>query len=395
MSGKNIRKAFSVLLSFAFVTASSQFLYGYQAPNEASGVNTENPTETAAQSASELQALVAPIALYPDALVAQILAATTFPDQIAIAVYWLQQNESLTGNAPMQAINKESWDSEKAKPQEQEAPAGAGSEALQKATQNPVASLISVPIQNNNGFGLSPGYRTQDVLNLQPVIPIGVSKDWNLIVRWIVPIIWQPLPSPPSTPQTGVYGFGDMLPTFFLSPKKPGKLIWGAGPVFQLPTATSTFLGQGKLGIGPSAVALMQPGHWTLGVLVNNVWSVAGSGSRPSVNQFLLQYFINYNLKKGWYITWQPTLTANWEATNGGRWVVPFGGGVGRIMKLGFQPVSLTAQFYGNAVHPPGASPWGMRLQISLLFPKLSKEMEQMMLEKKLDQLQKEKPQNN
>jgi len=285
--------------------------------------------------------------------------------------------------------------SETAKAEEQEPAAGGGTEALQKATQNPVASLISVPVQNNNNFGVSPGYRTQDVLNIQPVVPIGISRDWNLIIRWITPIIWQPLPGPPSTPGTGVFGFGDMVPTLFLSPAKPGKLIWGVGPVFQLPTATSTFLGQGKLGMGPSAVALTQPGHWTLGVLVNNIWSVAGSGSRPPVNQFLLQYFINYNLKKGWYITWQPTLTANWEATNGGRWVVPFGGGVGRIMKLGFQPVSLTAQFYCNAIHPPGTSPWGMRLQIALLFPKLSKEMQQMLLEKKLNQLKQEQPQNN
>ncbi len=244
--------------------------------------------------------------------------------------------------------------SETAKAEEQEPAAGGGTEALQKATQNPVASLISVPVQNNNNFGVSPGYRTQDVLNIQPVVPIGISRDWNLIIRWITPIIWQPLPGPPSTPGTGVFGFGDMVPTLFLSPAKP-----------------------------------------TLGVLVNNIWSVAGSGSRPSVNQFLLQYFINYNLKKGWYITWQPTLTANWEATNGGRWVVPFGGGVGRIMKLGFQPVSLTAQFYCNAIHPPGTSPWGMRLQIALLFPKLSKEMQQMLLEEKLNQLKQEQPQNN
>jgi hypothetical protein len=279
--------------------------------------------------------------------------------------------------------------------EEPEANTNAGAEALQKATQNPVASLISVPIQNNNNFGISPGDRTQDVLNIQPVIPVGISKNWNLIVRWIMPIVYQPLPIPPADPQTGVYGFGDMVPTFFLSPKKPGKLIWGIGPVFQLPTATSTYLGQGKLGIGPSAVALMQPGHWTLGVLLNNVWSVAGSGSRPSVNQFLFQYFINYNLKKGWYITWQPTLTANWEATNGGRWVVPFGGGLGRIMKLGAQPVSITGQFYGNAVHPPGASSWTMRLQFALLFPKLSKEEQEMLMEKKLKQLEQEQPPKN
>src|SRR5271155_4552144 len=187
-----------------------------------------------------------------------------------------------------------------AKPQAEEAEAGsaAAAEALQKATQNPVASLISVPVQDNANFGVEPGYRNQNVLNLQPVIPIGISKDWNLIVRWIMPIVYQPIPNAPGTPETGEYGLGDMVPSFFISPKKPGKLIWGAGPVLQLPTATNTFLGQGKLGLGPSIVLLTQPGHWTLGLLANNIWSVAGSGSRVDVNQFLLQYFINYNLKK-------------------------------------------------------------------------------------------------
>jgi hypothetical protein len=183
-----------------------------------------------------------------------------------------------------------------------------------------------------------------------------------------------------------------MLPTFFISPKNPGRLTWGAGPVFQLPTATSTYLGQGKLGIGPSIVVLMQPGHWTLGVLVNNVWSVAGSGSRPDVNQFLLQYFINYNLKKGWFITWQPTLTANWEAASGNQWTVPYGGGIGRIMKLGFQPVSLTAQFYGNAAHPVNTPSWTMRLQIAFLFPKLTREQQEMLMEKKLKQMEQQPP---
>jgi hypothetical protein len=123
-------------------------------------------------------------------------------------------------------------------------------------------------------------------------------------------------------------------------------------------------------------VALIQPGKWTVGVLVNNVWSVAGhpnDPNLPSVNQFLLQYFINYNLQKGWYLTWNPTLTANWEMTNGGRWVTPFGGGIGRIMKLGPQPVNLGLQFYGNAVHPPGGSPWSLKLAITFLYPKKPK----------------------
>jgi hypothetical protein len=181
-----------------------------------------------------------------------------------------------------------------------------------------------------------------------------------------------------------------MEPTFFLSPRKPGKLIWGVGPVFQLPTATNRYLGQGKLGTGPSIVALTQPGHWTLGVLANNVWSVAGSGSRPEVNLFLTQYFINYNLQKGWFIGLAPVITANWEASRGNVWTVPFGGGIGRIMKLGAQPVSLVAQFYGNAMHPANTPSWTMRLQISFLFPKLSKEQKKMMLENNLKQLEQE-----
>jgi hypothetical protein len=321
-----------------------------------------------------------------------IQQTTFFLCVLVVAFASLARAQEQTNPGPQAGANS---GKEQPKVEEPEATTNAGTEALQKATQNPVASLISVPVQNNSNFGVNPGYRTQNVLNIQPVIPIGISKDWNLLVRGIMPIVYQPVPNAPGTPETGENGLGDMVPTFFISPKKPGKLIWGAGPVFQLPTATNTFLGQGKLGLGPSVVLLTQPGHWTLGLLANNIWSVAGSGSRPDVNQFLLQYFINYNLKKGWFITWQPTLTANWEAASGNQWTVPFGGGIGRIMKLGFQPVSLTAQFYGNAVHPVGAPAWTMRLQIAFLFPKLTKEQEKMMMEKKLKQMEQQQPQKN
>ena len=157
--------------------------------------------------------------------------------------------------------------------------------------------------------------------------------------------------------------------------------------------ATSDITGQGKFSLGPSVIVLAQPKHWTIGALANNVWSVAGSGSRPPVNQFLLQYFINYNMKKGWYLSMQPIITADWRASSGNMWTVPFGGGVGRIMKLGFQPVNLTAQFYGNAVYPDRTSPWGMRLQIAFLFPKLTKEQEKMMMEEKLKQMDQPQPQ--
>jgi hypothetical protein len=274
--------------------------------------------------------------------------------------------------------------------------AAVNTDALRNAAQNPVASLISVPLQENFNFGIAPSDRTQNVLNIQPVIPMSVAKDWNLIVRWITPIIYQPIPvaQPPGAPlqTTGVYGLGDMNPSFFLVPKK-SKIIWGIGPTVVLPTATNTrYLGQGKLSMGPSVVVLVQPPHWTIGALTNNVWSVAGHSDRdkPAVNQFLLQWFVNYNMKKGWYLTTSPIITANWNATGSNVWTVPFGGGVGRIMKLGFQPVNITAQFYGNAVHPPGASPWGLRLQFVLLFPKLTKEEKKMLLEKALKQMNQE-----
>jgi hypothetical protein len=239
---------------------------------------------------------------------------------------------------------------------------------LQRATQNPVADLISVPLQNNSNFGIGSYDRTQNVLNIQPVIPTHLTQDWNLITRIIQPILWKPDPDATSG---GTFGLGDMNPTFFFSPAHPGKIIWGAGPALVLPTATDPALGQGKWSIGPSFVALAQPGHWTLGVLVSNVWSFAGSSGRASVNQLLFQYFINYNLSQGWYVTVSPIITANWAASSAKDiWTVPFGGGVGRIMKLGVQPVNISAQVYANAVYPSGASPWGLRLQVAFLFPK-------------------------
>ena len=262
--------------------------------------------------------------------------------------------------------------------------------ALQRATQNPVASLISVPVQDNANFNLGPYDRSQNVLNIQPVLPARISENWNLITRIIQPIVWQPYPNQPTG---GEYGLGDMNPSFFLSPAKPGKLIWGVGPALVIPTATSDITGQGQFSLGPSVVVLTQPGHWTIGALANNVWSVAGKSGRAPVNQFLMQYFINYNLQKGWYITLQPIITANWMASPSNVWTVPFGGGIGRIMKLGFQPVNLSAQFYGNAVTPAGGSPWSMRLQIAFLFPKFTKEQQKMMLEMKLKQMEQEQQQ--
>jgi hypothetical protein len=282
----------------------------------------------------------------------------------------------------------------------QQTPAAAvNSDELRKESQNPIANLISVPVQENANFGIGAANRVQNVLNIQPVIPFSVGQKWNLITRWITPIVYQPIsvpqPDGPPVETTGVSGLGDINPSFIFSPKK-SKVIWGTGITFVFPTATNTtYLGQGKLSVGPTAVMLFQPRNLVLGFLTNNYWSVAGHSdlNKPAVNQFLLQYFVNYNMKKGWYVTTGPIVTANWRATSGGRWNVPFGGGFGRVMKLGFQPVNMSAQFYGNAVHPPGASSWTARFSLTLLFPKLTPQMEKMMLQQKLKQLDEAPPQ--
>ena len=261
--------------------------------------------------------------------------------------------------------------------------------ALAKAAQNPIADLISFPLQNNTAFGIGPYERAQNELLIEPVIPLHITKDWNLITRTIWPQLVQP---DPTQPTKGWTGFGDLNPSFFLSPSAPHKLTWGVGPTFVFPWATAEQLGQGKFSMGPAVVALTMPGHWVIGVLVNNIFSVEGPHARPDVNQMLLQYFINYNFKHGWYVTTSPIITANWEASSGSVWTVPFGAGVGRIMKIGNQPVNIQTQFFGNSKYPTGGSPWGMRLQIALLFPKISKQEEKMMLEKKLQQLNQQTP---
>lgn len=246
------------------------------------------------------------------------------------------------------------------------APARANdTEALAKASQNPVADMISVPFQNNTNFGVGPFNRKQNQLNIEPVIPLHVTPQWNVISRTIAPVLTQPEPFLDASNS----GLGDISQSFFLTPARPGPLIFGFGPIVTAPTATSEDLGTGKWLAGPTAVALTMPGHWVVGVLVNNQWSVAGEGDRPSVNAFYSQVFVNYNLPDGWYVSSAPIITADWNAAADDRWTLPMGGGVGRVFKLGDQPFSATVQSYYNVVHPDDGPEWQLRAQLSALFP--------------------------
>jgi hypothetical protein len=247
--------------------------------------------------------------------------------------------------------------------------AGESAEELAKKIQNPVADLISVPFQNNFNFNVGPEDDLQYVLNIQPVVPIHLSTDWNLITRTIVPVISQPGFTPD---QDRVNGMGDIQFTGFLSPSNSEGLIWGAGPIVQFPTNTDDRLGNDRWGLGASAVALkMSKGSpWVYGALVNNVWSVGGSDSDPSYSNLLIQPFLNYNFTGGFYLSSAPVITAAWKADSGDRWTVPLGGGIGKIVHLGRLPLNLQLQAYYNVVTPDDGADWQLRFQIQFLFPK-------------------------
>ncbi len=235
---------------------------------------------------------------------------------------------------------------------------------LARAAQNPVASMISLPFQNNTNFNFGPQEKTQNVLNIQPVLPFELNEDWNLITRTILPVVSQPAITPAQDRENGL---GDMLFSAFLSPKDSGQWIWGVGPALLLPTSTDDRLGAGEWGAGPSFVALTMQGPWVVGSLFSNIWSFTGD---EQVNLFTWQYFVNYNLDDGWYLNSAPIITANWEADSDNRWTVPFGGGVGKIFRIGEQPINASAAAYYNVEKPDFGADWQMRLQLQFLFPK-------------------------
>jgi len=234
---------------------------------------------------------------------------------------------------------------------------------LAKQTQNPVASLISAPLQGNWDFGLGDREATATLLNIQPVIPFGISKSTNVILRVIMP-----LTSQPGSTEARINGLGDIVATAFFSPAKSGRLIWGAGPVFLLPAATSNALGSEKFGIGPSVVALTQPGPWTIGALFNQIWSVSGANDRADVNSTFLQPFANYNLGGGLSAGFSVEATGNWEADEA--WTAPLLFSVSKVTLLGKRPVNLALAAGPTIASPDGGASWRFRLVATFLFPR-------------------------
>lgn len=235
---------------------------------------------------------------------------------------------------------------------------------LAKAAQNPLATLVTLPLQANFNDGFGAYDRQFFNLNVQPVVPFPGEK-WNVIARTIIPVNSLPVGEVDS-----VFGIGDTNLTLFWSPAKASKLTWGIGPALVLPTASNQeLLGSGKFSLGPSAVIFFQTGKWTMGGVTSNVWSVAGDSDRDDVNSFLLQYFLNYNFGGGWAVGTAPILTANWEAESGNQWTIPWGLQVSKITRFGSQPVNLLLGYYHNSEHPEGAADSQVRIQVNFMFP--------------------------
>jgi hypothetical protein len=244
---------------------------------------------------------------------------------------------------------------------------------LRAAVQNPVGAMYSLPLKFTFDYGAPNGEAS--FLNIQPVIPITVG-DWNYINRIIAPLIDTPgevtgTPEIPNTfPGDGATGLGDINYSLFVSPAKPKGFIWGLGPSIMLPTATDEQLGSEKWSAGPTGVVLVQPKWGTYGGLVRQLWSFAGDDDRASVNQTLIEPFLNYNLDKGWYLISDMIIIANWQADSGNRWTVPLGGGVGKLLKIGNQAINVRTEAYYNVEKPDLAPDWQWGFTVQFLFPK-------------------------
>jgi hypothetical protein len=250
-----------------------------------------------------------------------------------------------------------------------DASSSASSSSLAEKLQNPIGDVYSIPFQSNTNFNVGPNKGTQEILNIQPVIPIHVTPDWNIITRTIVPLTW----SPSYQPAADVPPFGLSVTSFsaFLSPTKPiDDWVWGVGTIIGIPTSTNKTLGSNLWGAGPAAVLVRAKHPWVYGVLVNDLISFGGT-SGPAGNQYNLMTinpFANYNFGKGWFVGSSSIMTADW-ATGGEKWTIPVGAQFGRLIKLGGKlPVNLLVGAYYNALRPQGVGTWQLRTQITIVF---------------------------
>lgn len=245
------------------------------------------------------------------------------------------------------------------------AAAAQSSTDLAKASQNPVGDLTSVPLQFNYSTGGGLAGQTLFNLNVQPVVPLAIGKQWNIIARTIVPFFNVPVSS-----TDRAKGVGDIQEQLFFTKQKPGAVIWGVGPIFSFPTATNVAIHTGDWAAGPTAVVARTTGPWLFGTLASQLWTFATNNEPRDVDQLLLQPFVNYNLADGWAIVSAPIITADWTAESGEEWTVPLGLAISKVTHVGKQPLSLAVHYYTNVVRPSSGPTGQLKLVVSFLFPK-------------------------
>lgn len=239
----------------------------------------------------------------------------------------------------------------------------ASAQELADKLANPVASLISVPLQNNLSYGIGPFNGSKYTINVQPVIPFKLSDNLNLITRYILPVVDQRDITGENTHQ---FGLSDATVTAFFAPKSK-KIIWGVGPAFLVPTATDKFLGTEKFGIGPSLLVMHQGKGLSVGFIANQIWSVAGNENRSDFNQFYTQIFLSHSYKSGASLGITSEITQNWE---GNTTLVTISPNIGAVTKLGDQVVQFAIMPLIPVVGPSESKPdWGLRAVLSFVFP--------------------------
>ncbi|MBT2134373.1 hypothetical protein KK137_08520 [Croceibacterium sp. LX-88] len=242
-----------------------------------------------------------------------------------------------------------------------EPPPANDAQQLAKDLANPISSMISLPFQFNVDGGLGESDGVRSTMNIQPVIPVGLGEDWNLIIRTIVPIIHQQDVVEPASSQ---FGLGDTLQSFFFSPNS-GGVIWGVGPAILYPTGTDSALGSEKWGAGPTAIVLKQAGHNTIGVLANHIWSIAGDDSRADVSSTFIQPFFSHTTATAMTISLSAETTYDWKAD---QWTVPVILSAAQLTHIGKQPISVGAGLRYYVEKPEGGPEWGLRLITTFLF---------------------------
>ena len=234
---------------------------------------------------------------------------------------------------------------------------------LAKSAHNPFEDFVKVPIQSTTGFQVGRHHNAGDSWNIEPLVPFSLSAQWELIAQPSLTFTY--LPSPHEQ-----FGLQDLQASFFLTPTNATTWIWGAGPIFQFPTATSDTLGTGRWSAGPTAALVYSEGPWFNGVLAYQLMSFAGNRNRGSVNQTSLEPDVSYNFESGWYVQCEPSITYDWTAEASNAWTIPMGADIGKAFTLDSQALSLQVGAYDLLKRPDGTPQWIIRVSATFLFPK-------------------------